>query len=118
MKKSKHYSVLEVLNFSDIGLIFEFYSTKESDFITSNLSTLTSKNITLTNESKYGPSYTNAILLKEYEAKKSRYQFKIAPQNYHSILPIIDSVSKWLSESAETTHDTILKIWCQCDLYT
>jgi hypothetical protein len=110
MLKPKNYSILEVLNFSDIGIIFEFYSTKESNFIVSDLADKTSKNIILTNETKYVPTYSDAILLKEYDAKRSRYQFKIAPQNYHSIIPIIDSVMGWLSESAETAHDTIMKM--------
>jgi hypothetical protein len=109
-RKPRSYSVQEVLNFSDIGIVFEFYSTKESNFIVSDLSNRTSKNIILTNEKNYVPTYSNAILLKEYEAKKSRYQFLIASQSYYSILPIIDSVTQWLSESAETTHDTKLKM--------
>lgn len=110
MIKAKSYSILEVLNFSDVGLTWEFYSTKESNFIISELANRTSKNIVLTNETNYHPTYSNAILLKEYEAKKSRYKFEIAPQNYHSIIPLIDSVSQWLSESVETTHDTRLHI--------
>jgi RNA binding exosome subunit len=109
-RKSKHYSVLEVLNFSNIGMCWQFYSTKESDFIVSALSKCISKNIVLTNECKYEPSYSNTILLKEYEAKKSRYQLKIASENYHAILPIVDSVSKWLSENTQTAHDTNLKV--------
>ena len=109
MRKPKHYSVTEVLNFSEIGLIFEFYSTKETNFIINDLSRLTSKKVILTGE-QYTPSYFNAILLKEYDAKRARYQFHIAPQDYHSIIPIIDSVSSWISESCETTNDTLLKM--------
>lgn len=109
MRKPKHYSVTEVLNFSEVGLIFEFYSTKETNFIVNDLSKLTSKQVILTGE-QYTPSYFNAILLKEYDAKRSRYQFHIAPQDYHSIIPIIDSVSSWISESCETTNDTLLKM--------
>jgi hypothetical protein len=110
MRHPKHYSVLEVLNFTDVGLAFEFYSTKESNFIVDNLTKLASKNIVLTNEAKYVPTYTHAILLKEYDASRSRYKFSLAPQNYHSILPIIDSVCEWISESCETTFDTQLKV--------
>jgi hypothetical protein len=110
MRKPKSFSVQEVLNFSDIGLIFEFYSTKESHFIVSDLSNRTSKNIMLTNEIRYQPTYSNAILLKEYEAKRSRYQLLIASQNYHSILPFVNNITEWLSESAETSHDTKLKV--------
>ena len=110
MRKPKSFSILEVLNYADVGLTFQFFSTKESNFIVSDLSKCTSKNIVLTNETKYVPTYSDALLLKEYEAKRARYQFSLAPQNYHSVLPLIDSVSGWLSESAETSHDTLLKI--------
>jgi hypothetical protein len=110
MRQPKSYSIQELFNFSNIGLIFEFYSTKESNFVVSHLSNRTAKNIILTNETKYQPTYGNAILIKEYEAKKSRYQFHIASQNYHSMIPILNSVLEWLNESATTTHDTNLKI--------
>lgn len=108
--KPKSYSVQEVFNFTDIGIIFEFYSTKNSDFIVNDLSKRTSKNIVLTNETSHVATYSNAILIKEYEAKKSRYQLHLAQQNYASMVPIIQEVSRWLSESAETTHDTLMKV--------
>jgi len=110
MRKPKHYSVLEVLNFSEVGLVFEFYSSKNSNFIVEDLSKLTAKNIILTNEDNFNPSYTSAILLKEYEATRSRYSLSLARQNYHSVIPIIDGVSEWISEHCETTLDTQLKI--------
>lgn len=110
MRQPKSYSLQEVLNFSDVGLIFQFYSTKESNFIVSQLMDRISKNIILTNEKRYYPTYSNAILIKEYEAKKSRYQLHIAQQNYHSIIPILESVSEWMSENVETSHDTHLKM--------
>jgi len=110
MRQPRHYSVLEVLNFCDLGFIFEFYSTKESNFIVSDLSRLIGKNVILTNETTFRPTYENAILLKEYDAKRSRYRFHLAPQNYHSVIPIIDEVTKWISESCETTYDTQLKV--------
>jgi hypothetical protein len=110
MAKAKSYSVQEVENFSDVGLTFQFYTTKNSEFVVSDLSRLTGKNIILTNETRYVPAYSNAILIKEYEAKKSRYEFQLASQNYHSVLPLIDNITGWLSESAETTHDTQLKM--------
>ena len=109
-KRPKSYSILEVLNFSDVGLCFEFFTTKESNFIVEDLARLTGKNIILTNENNYNPSYTSAILLKEYEAAKSRYQLHLAAQNYHSILPIIEEVTTWISENCQTTYDTRLRI--------
>jgi len=108
--KAKNFSVQEVFNASEIGLVFEFFSTKESEFIVDGLSKRTSKNIVLTNESYHIPTYSNAILIKEYEAKKSRYQLHLAQQNYNSMLSIIHEVCQWLSESAETTYDTQMKV--------
>lgn len=110
MRKAKSYSVLEVLNFSDVGLTFEFYTTKETDFIVSDLSRISSKNVVLTNETKYRPSYSDAILLKEYEATKSRYKLSLAPQNFHSAVPIVEAVSQWINEYCETANDTQMKI--------
>ena len=110
MLKPKSYSILEVLNFSQIGLVFEFYSTKETNFMVEELGSLIGKNIVITNDESFNPSYTNAILLKEYDAKRSRYQLSIAQQNYHSVIPIIDAVSGWISEHCETTFDTQLKV--------
>ncbi len=110
MRQPKRYSVLEVLNFTDIGLVYEFYSTKQTDFIVEELGRLSGKNVVLTGENCYHPSYSNAILLKEYDAKRSRYQLMIAPQNYHSVTPLIDSISKWINENCETTFDTQLKV--------
>lgn len=107
--KPKSYSVLEVLNFSDVGLLFEFYTSKDSNFITSDLSKRTGKNIIITGENRYSPTYSNAILLKEYEASKARYQLNIAPQNYHSVIPIIEEVCSWITEHCETKFDTSLK---------
>jgi len=109
-RKPKSYSVLEVLNFSDVGLIFEFYSTKDTNFMVSDLAKITGKNIILTNEARYYPSYSNALLIKEYNAKKSRYSFSLAPQNYHAVLPLIESISNWITGNCETTHDTQLKM--------
>jgi len=110
MAKPKSYSVLEVLNFSEIGLVFEFYSTKKTDFILENIGNSIGKNIIITGELKYSPTYTNSILVKEYDATRSRYQLHLAPQNYHSVIPIIDEVTKWINENCETTFDTGLKI--------
>lgn len=106
----KHYSILEVLNFSDVGLVFEFYSTKKTNFIVENIGRSVGKNIILTNELKYSPTYSNSILIKEYDATRSRYQLHIAPENYHSIIPVIDEITKWINENCETTFDTNLKI--------
>jgi hypothetical protein len=43
-QRIKSYSILEVYNFTDVGLLFEFYSTKETKFIVEELSRLIGKN--------------------------------------------------------------------------
>jgi hypothetical protein len=110
MAHAKHFSVLEVLNFSDVGLVFEFYSTKDSNFMIDDLSRLTAKNVILTNEKEYSASFSNAILLKEYNATRARYSFTVAPQNFHSVIPILREVTGWISENCECTLDTKLKV--------
>jgi len=110
-RKPKNYSILEVLNFSDVGLIFEFYSTKETGFISKELGSLTGKNIILVNESNFRvPTFMNAILLKEYDAKRPRYRLILSPQNYHSVIPLIDVITQWINENCETTFDTQMKV--------
>ena len=109
MKKPKQYSLSEVFNAANIGVIFEFYSSKNDDFIIKDLNKLTTKNIVLTN-SDYDPSFSNAILMKEYNGKKPKYYFKIAPQNFKSIIPIVTEVLEWLSETSECTADTLMRV--------
>jgi len=123
MIKSKSYSVLEVMNWSQVGLLFEFYTTKELKFVVDALVSRTGKNIVLTNEKSFVPSYSNALLIKEYEAARSRYKLHLAPQDYYSMLPIIDEVTEWISENCETTYDTQLKVFlsfnhCHLDTLT
>ncbi|MFA5153450.1 MAG: hypothetical protein WC554_12875 [Clostridia bacterium] len=108
--KAKSFSVDEVLNNSRIGCSFEFYSSKDTTFIVEDLSRLTAKNVIVTNDERYTPTFSNALLIKEYEAKKPRYKFMLDLQQYHSMLPIIQEVNKWLKESAETTYDTLMKV--------
>lgn len=110
MRQPKSYSILEVLNFTDVGLVYEFYSTKEPAFIIDNTSRLMGKNVILTNENNISPTFSSAVLFKEYEAARARYRLLIASQNYHSVVPIIDGISQWINENCETTFDTQLKI--------
>lgn len=110
MNKPKKYSLNEVFENTTIGLIFEFYSSKDTQFIIKDLNRLTVKNIVLTNRDDYIASFGNAILLKEYEGKKPRYSFKMAQQDFHSMIPILKEVNEWLSVSANCTYDTALKV--------
>jgi hypothetical protein len=108
--KAKSYSVEEVFLNTKLGVIFEFYSSKDTTFIVEDLSRITSKNVIITNDEKHTPSFSYALLVKEYESKKPRYKFMLEKQQYHSMLPIIQEVNKWLKESAETTFDTLMKV--------
>jgi len=110
MNKPKKYNLPEVFNNTLIGFVFEFYSSKNADFIVENLSKLTTKNVILTNTSSYTPSYSNAILIKEYEGKKPRYIFEMAQQRYDSIIPLMKEVLQWMSETAECKDDNIMRV--------
>jgi len=110
IRSIKHYSPQEVFNYTQIGVIWEFYSSKEDNFIVEDLSKLTAKNIILTNNESVHPSFSSAVLLKEYESKHSRYSLILSTQQYFSIYPIIQNVNKWLSENAQTTLDTLMKV--------
>ena len=87
--RPKDYSVDEVFNNTQIGLVFEFYSSKKTEFITEDLSKPLAKAIVLTGDEKAMPTWSSAILLKEYNGKKPRYQLKIAQQDYKSLGPAI-----------------------------
>jgi len=107
--KAKHYSVSEVFNNTNIGFIFEFYSTKDPQFIVEDLSKLISKSILLTNHHNIFPDYSKAVLVKEYDSKKSRYSLHLAQQDYNSILQSVALINEWISSYGETKLDTILK---------
>lgn len=110
MNRAKNYSLPEVFNNTNLGFTFEFYSSKATNFIIENLSDITMKNVTLTNTNSYEPSYTNAILIKEYEGDKPRYSFKMALQKYDSIVPLLKEVLSWITETSQCTHDTIMRV--------
>jgi hypothetical protein len=110
MNRAKNYSLPEVFNNVSLGFTFEFYSSKATPFIVENLANLTMKNVILTNGMKYEPSYSQAILIKEYEGKKPRYSFTMAQQRYESIIPLMKEVLGWISETSQTTHDTVMRV--------
>jgi hypothetical protein len=107
---TKSYSILEVLNNTMLGFVYEFYSSKKPEFIVNDLGKLIGKNITLTSFDTYTPSQTNAILIKEYNAPKPKYRLNIAFERYSSIISTINNISKWINETAETSHDTLMRV--------
>jgi hypothetical protein len=110
MNKPKQYSLPELFNSTSLGFVFEFYSSKKADFIVENLGSLTTKNVILTNNTKYAPSFSNAVLIREYEGKKPRYTFKLAQQRYDSIIPLMKEVLEWISTTSECKQDNLMRV--------
>ena len=110
MNKPKTYSLPEVFNNTNLGFTFEFYSSKGTNFIVENLSSVTMKNIILTNGPSYQPTFSEAVLIKEYEGKKPRYSLKLAQQRYDSIIPLMQGVLDWISETSDCTNDTMMRV--------
>lgn len=108
--KPKDYSIEEVYNNTSIGLIFEFYSSKEVSFIAEDLSKPLGKTVVVTGQETAMPSWTSSILLKEYNGKRPRYQLKIAQQDYLSIGPILEGVLEWISKNAALDYSTKLSV--------
>jgi len=106
----KEYSVQEVYNNSIVGLKFEFYSSKKSNFIAEDLGKAVGKGVVLTENENIPPTWSTPILLKEYNGKKPRYQLKIAMQDYISLNPAIGGVLKWINENAALDYSTLLNV--------
>ena len=66
----KNYSIQEVFNNTSIGLTFEFYSSKKTAFIAEDLAKPLGKTVVVTGDEKAMPTWSSAILLKEYNGKR------------------------------------------------
>jgi len=108
--RAKDYSVQEVFNNTSIGLQFEFYSSKKTGFIAEDLAKPLGKQVIVTGDEKVVPTWSSAILLKEYNGKRPRYQLKIAPQDFLSIGPGLHGVLGWLKEHAAFDYSTKLSV--------
>jgi hypothetical protein len=75
MNNPKTYNLPEVFNNTSMGFVFEFYSSKDVNFIVKELSALTSKGIMVSNSDIHGPSYAQAVLIKEYLGLSPSYSF-------------------------------------------
>jgi hypothetical protein len=109
MRKPRSYSVKEVFDSAQLGFTFEFYCSKKSDFIVEDLKKIVGKNVVLTDSEGMNPTYTSAILLKEYDGKRPRYQFKVGYQNYSEVPTFLNTILFWINESASLHHSTLLK---------
>jgi len=106
----KEFSIKEVFNATQIGFKVEFYSSKKTTFIAEDLSKPLGKTVMVTGDEKTLPSWTTAILLKEYNGKRPRYQLKIAPQDFLSIGPGLHEVLGWIKENAALDYSTKLVV--------
>jgi len=102
----QNYSVSEVFNNAWTGFVFEFFSSKDLNFIIEDLIKITGKAVTVTNDPKILPTWTTAVLVREYEGKSPLYKFSLAPQNYPSISPIVTPLLEWIKTSAKTNTTT------------
>ena len=110
MNKPKTYNLPEVFNNTNMGYVFEFYSSKDTNFIVKDLSELTSKSVMLTNGDSYAPTFARAILVKEYDGARPRYSFHMALQRYDSAIPLMNEVLSWISETSVCTSDTLMRV--------
>jgi len=110
IRQIKHYNTNEVFQHSQIGIIWEFYCSKEDTFIVEDLSKLTAKNITLTNTNDHFPTFSSAVLIKEYESKRPKFSLSLGTQAYQSMVPIIEGVNRWLDKNAQTSFDTSMRV--------
>jgi len=109
MRKPKTYSVKEVFDSTQLGFTFEFYCSKKSQFVVEDLKKILGKNVVLTDEEQINPTYTSAILLKEYDGKRSRYQFKVGYQNYNDTPTFLNTILFWINENASLDYSTLMR---------
>jgi len=110
MRRPKEYSVQEVFSNTSLGLKFEFFSSKKTEFIAEDLSKALAKQVVITGDAKSIPTWSSSILLKEYNGKKPRYQLKIAQQDFLSLGPGLHSVLEWIRENAALDYSTKLSV--------
>ena len=109
MRKPKTHSIKEVYNSTLLGFVFEFYCSKRSQFIVEDLKKVSGKNVVLTDQD-HKPSYSTSILLKEYDGKRPRYQFKVGYQPYKDIHTFLNTILFWINENASLNYSTLLKV--------
>lgn len=109
MRKPKTFSVNEVYNSTMLGFVFEFYCSKSSSFIVEDFIKILGKKVILTDQN-IDPTYSTSILLKEYDGKRPRYQFKIGHQKYNEIPTFLNTLLFWINENASLNHSTLLKV--------
>jgi hypothetical protein len=108
--RPREYTVQEVFSNTSLGLKFSFFSSKKTEFIAEDLSKLLAKQVVITGDEKSIPSWSSAILLKEYNGKKPRYQLKLAQQDFLSLGSGMHGVLSWIKENAALDYSNTLSI--------
>lgn len=108
--RPKDYSIAELFEATQLGLTFEFYSSKKDKFIVEDLSVPLGKKVVITGNDKAMPTWSSPVLLKEYNGRKPRYQLKIAPQDYLSIGSGLHGVLEWIKNNASLDYSTKLSV--------
>ncbi len=110
MNQPKSYSINEVFDNTNLDLTYEFYSSKHTPFIVEQLSEILGKNVVLTGNRSIDGSPLNAILLKEYNSKKPRYQLKTGPGDYKNAMTRNSMTLMWINEHGELNNGTGLRV--------
>lgn len=108
--RPKEYTVQEVFNNTSLGLKFEFFSSKKTEFIAEDLSKALAKSVVITGDPRTIPTWSSSVLLKEYNGKKPRYQLKVAQQDFQSLGPGLQGVLTWIKENAALDYSTKLVV--------
>ena len=98
--KIRNYSVSEVFEHAIVNLTLDFYCSKHDGFIAEEVSQILDRSVTLSGDPTHLPTWTNSILLKEYDAKRSKYRLKIGPQEYNDMGPRLRFLLMWVNENA------------------
>ena len=108
--KPKTHSIQEVYNSTLMGFTFEFYCSKSSTFVVEDLQKISSKRVVLTDQETIDPTYSSAILLKEYDGERPRYQFKVGVQPYNDVPTFLNTMLFWINENASLDFSTLMKV--------
>ena len=110
MRRAKTYSSKEVYDAAMLGFVFEFYCSKEPSFIVEDLKKISGKSVVITDQTTIKPSFSTCILVKEYDGKRPRYQFKIGEQKYNEVSTFLNTILFWINENASLDKNTLMKV--------
>ena len=105
----KNYTVKEVFNAADLSFVFEFYCSRDAMLLSKDLAKILGKQVVVTTNEEYLPTFTSSILLKEYDGNRPRYQLKTGYFQYNELNPMLSTLLMWLNEFASLDYSTNMK---------